>query len=214
MTNAKNIVPVREQRKAQTRRSLIKAAQKLFAEKGYDETTLEQVAELAGLHVQTLYRHFAHKHELAAAGDMDQLAEFRAAVRDPARTDTTFEFWREWVRASAQSVNHDGGEGYRLLIQQRYSPPMVSSDILRMGNEYEDLLTQSLARDFGMPEEPMGQPRLAAIMLWGANIRMMRLHAQGESSDLVKSAVSTVDAVEAHFAHLLLANQPHRKMRD
>jgi len=205
MNNANPAVPVREQRKAQTRSSLINAAQKLFAEKGYDETTLEQVAELAGLHVQTLYRHFAHKHELAAAGDMDQLDTFRVAVRDPARTDTTFEFWREWVRQSAQSVSHDGGKRYRLFIQQRYSPPMVSSDILRMGNEYEDLLTESLARDFGMEEEPMGPPRLAAIMLWGANVRVMRLHAQPDSLDLVTSAVTTVDAVEAHFSHLLLS---------
>ena len=86
--------PLREKRKAQTRASLIKAAQDLFSRKGYDETTLEQIAGHAGLHVQTLYRHFSSKQDLATAGDQDVLDRFRQLIEDPAREGNTFEFWR------------------------------------------------------------------------------------------------------------------------
>ena len=54
----------------ETRRKLVRAARQLFVSKGYDETTLEEIADAAGLHVQTLYRHFGTKQELARAGDI------------------------------------------------------------------------------------------------------------------------------------------------
>ena len=195
--------PLREQRKAATRARLIDSAARLFAENGYEETTLEQVADHAGLHVQTLYRHFANKHELATAGDKDQLASFRIAIRDPGRDDTTFEFWRGFVRKSAERVSRDGGRAYREFLLQRYSPPMVSTDLRRIGHEYEDLLSESLEKDFPVSQATLDTPRLAAIMLWGANAHVLRRHTQEEDYDLVASVVGAVDAVEAHFAHLL-----------
>jgi AcrR family transcriptional regulator len=46
--------PIRTQRKAENRERLIVAAQELFELKGYEATTLEGVAERAGVHTQTL----------------------------------------------------------------------------------------------------------------------------------------------------------------
>lgn len=148
--------PLREKRKAQTRRSLIRSAQTLFAAKGYDTTTLEDVAGHAGLHVQTLYRHFSSKQELATAGDDDLLLRFREAIESPDRSDDTFTFWREWVRAATDRVTQDdGGQGYREFLIQRWTQPLVSSQLVHIGHQYEDLLTESLARDFQMPADEM-----------------------------------------------------------
>ena len=41
--------PMREKRKAESRASLIKAAQQLFSINGYEETTLDEVAEKIGV---------------------------------------------------------------------------------------------------------------------------------------------------------------------
>lgn len=64
-----------DQRRA-TRRRIIDAAAALFIEHGYATTTLEQVAERAGVAVQTVYFHYGNKRtllkeavDLAAAGD-------------------------------------------------------------------------------------------------------------------------------------------------
>ncbi len=91
--------PLREKRKAQTRANLIQAAMELFANNGYQETTLEQVAEKAGLHVQTLYRHFRSKQELATATDQDLLDEFRSIITAPNRRGNTFACWRASTNA-------------------------------------------------------------------------------------------------------------------
>lgn len=44
------------------------AALDLFTEQGYDETTVAQIAERAGLTRSTFFRHFGDKHEILAAG--------------------------------------------------------------------------------------------------------------------------------------------------
>ena len=196
--------PLREKRKAATRSSLIRSAQTLFANQGYEQTTLEEVAEHAGLHVQTLYRHFANKQELATAGDHELLERFTRAIRDPERDANTFEFWREWVRKATERVTQDdGGEQYRQFLLQRWSPPLVSSQLIHIGHQYEDLLTESLARDFAMPAEGIGTPRLVAVMLWGVNAHLHRLHASQAEFDLAHEAVAVIDAVESLFGHLV-----------
>ncbi len=196
--------PLREKRKAATRTSLIRSAQSLFAQQGYDETTLEAVADHAGLHVQTLYRHFASKQELATAGDQEQLERFRRAISDPSRTDHTFDFWRAWVQnAVARITQEDGGRQYRDFLIQRWSSALVSSQLIRISQEYEDLLAASFTKDFGGTADNLEVARLAAITLWGANSRVQRLHANQKNYDFAQQTIAAVDTVQKLFSHLL-----------
>lgn len=50
------------------RERLVVAALNLFAEQGYDETTVAQIAERAGLTKSTFHRHFPDKRDVLAAG--------------------------------------------------------------------------------------------------------------------------------------------------
>jgi AcrR family transcriptional regulator len=50
------------------RERLVRAALDLFAEQGYDHTTVAQIAERAGLTKSTFFRHFPDKKEVLAAG--------------------------------------------------------------------------------------------------------------------------------------------------
>src|SRR5215470_4580637 len=47
---------------------LVVAAVELFAEQGYDATTVAQIAERAGVTKSTFFRHFSDKRELLVAG--------------------------------------------------------------------------------------------------------------------------------------------------
>jgi len=197
--------PLREKRKAATRKSLIRSAQVLFIKQGYEQTTLEEVAQHAGLHVQTLYRHFANKLELAAAGDEERLIRFRRAIQDPNQTETTFVFWRDWMlRAVTRLEQADGVENYREQMIELSGPAFVSGHLIRIGLEYEDLLTESLARDFNMPAQGIGTPRLVAIMLWGVHSHVIRSHAKQEGFDFTSEAIRVIDSVEELFGHLVV----------
>lgn len=50
------------------RERLVAAALDLFHERGYDETTVAQIAERAGLTKSTFFRHFPDKRDVLAAG--------------------------------------------------------------------------------------------------------------------------------------------------
>src|ERR1700726_3986437 len=50
------------------RERLVVAAVDLFTERGYDATTVAQIAERAGVTKSTFFRHFADKRELLVAG--------------------------------------------------------------------------------------------------------------------------------------------------
>ena len=111
--------------------------------------------------------------------------------------------YRHFASKQELATAEDGGQGYRAFLLQRWTQPLVSSQLIRIAHEYEDLLTESLARDFGIPADGVSTPRLVATMLWGVNAYVQRLHATQEEFDLVKELVGAIDAVEAQFGQLI-----------
>jgi len=57
-------VGLRERKRQQTRQALISAAMRLFEEKGYDETTVAEIAVAAGVSTKTFFNYFASKDEV------------------------------------------------------------------------------------------------------------------------------------------------------
>ena len=193
--------PLRERRKQRTRAALIDAAYGLFSTKGYDDTTLEEVADEAGLHVQTLYRHFPSKPDLAIAVDRNQIEHFRAAIDDPQRTGTTFEFWRDAIIRNAAELEAQtrGLEHYRELVRQTDRSPSVALRLHTIMDEYEDLLTTSLVVDFGMDPDRDRLPRLVACMLVGGNRDVVRRYAETGDFDLAEECVEVANSVALMF---------------
>jgi len=64
---------IRAERKRLTTRELILAGFDLFARQGYDDTTVEQIAEQVGISKRTFFRYFANKQDLVL-GDLDHTA--------------------------------------------------------------------------------------------------------------------------------------------
>ena len=60
----KRALSLRDEHKAHTERSLRDAALKLFASQGYDTTTIEEVAEKAGVSARTFFRYFPTKESV------------------------------------------------------------------------------------------------------------------------------------------------------
>ena len=55
---------LRERKRQQTRQALISAATRLFEDKGYDETTVAEIAAAAGVSTKTFFNYFASKDEV------------------------------------------------------------------------------------------------------------------------------------------------------
>ena len=78
--------PRRQQQAAATRQAILEAAQRLFEQRGYPATTMEQVAAEAGVALKTVYVAFATKSGLLRApgpapqGDQDRASVATALV--------------------------------------------------------------------------------------------------------------------------------------
>jgi AcrR family transcriptional regulator len=91
-----------------TRRRIVDAAAALFIQSGYTSTTLEQIAEAAGVAVQTVYFHFGNKRtvlkealDVAAVGDDEPIPVLERPWLQEARTATDPTRVVElWVKAS------------------------------------------------------------------------------------------------------------------
>src|SRR3954470_24421626 len=85
----------RGSRARETRRRIIAAAAELFIADGYGATTLEQIADRAGVAVQTVYFHFGNKRtvlkqavDIAAGGDDEPVAVLDRPWLERARAET------------------------------------------------------------------------------------------------------------------------------
>ena len=154
----------RAEKRQITRKALIDAATELLARNGIRATTLEAVAERAGLHVQTLYRHFSNKGELFAALEESLFLEQKALLEDPERQSSTLGV-RYGMDVAGLGSLHE--EGVKNALVSLTDPEWAGVHMLT-SYRYEDLLSEHLARELGCkPNDP--EPRLLAAMLqWGA----------------------------------------------
>lgn len=64
---------LRERKKAETRRRIQETALGLFLDKGYDATTVEEIAATVGVSHMTFFRHFPTKEAVVESDDYDPL---------------------------------------------------------------------------------------------------------------------------------------------
>jgi len=79
---------LRQRRREETKQALFDAAFALFAERGFDQVTMAEVAEAAGMSRSTAYRRFPTKEDVVLEVPLSWLAAFDQAA-DDLPTETT-----------------------------------------------------------------------------------------------------------------------------
>lgn len=200
--------PKRTETKNKNREQLVDAADRLFATKGYQHTTLSDVADRAGLHVQTLYKHFKNKDELAIASASSAIGHLKEHFDEASDGQSTFDVWRTFVSDSLAGLLPIGiGEHKREQLRAA-SSMMNDNFLLIVYSGYEDVLTEHLAADFQMDPKTNHLPRLVASMLWAGNeIALKRCAGLDTGEDvlndadaIVKETLAVIDDIENTFA--------------
>src|SRR3712207_6628936 len=100
MTVGEGSVGRRERRKAQTRAEVRAAAQRLFAERGFEAVTIADIAAAADVAVQTVFNHFESKEALFFDGRTPWVHEAVAAVTDRLPGSDPVAAYRAWLESA------------------------------------------------------------------------------------------------------------------
>jgi AcrR family transcriptional regulator len=180
----------RKQRRA--REHAMKISGELFRERGYDETSLEDIANEAEMSVSSLLRYFGSKERLALAHHIDHLEAFRSHLADEGKP--VLERWRAFIVDQAASLR--SFSSYHEERQLIISVPSLLRLLSRIQLDQQDELTAAFSREAGLdPEDDLYGRLLAALLVAGNEaVYIQWLRSKGEK-DLPEMCLAVVDFV-------------------
>jgi AcrR family transcriptional regulator len=137
-------------RRTDTRSRAQKVALELFAEQGYEKTSLREIAERLGVTKAALYYHFRSKEDIVHSFTDDYFAEFDALLswaKDQPRTEQS----RQEVLDRYVRLVMSGSQVFRFLEQNRASVETMEAGKERFARfrdrlgEFVDVLTDPAA---------------------------------------------------------------------
>lgn len=185
--------PLRERKKRRTRRAIIESAWALFERKGFEATTLDEIAEAADIHKQTVLRYFSAKEDIAFAGRVRLFQSFQENLAR--REGTVLEFWRAYIAQNSEPAGRE--EATRRWFEFIDSDTRLIAYQLRLNQQYQEVLSRAISLEAGVdPEHDILARSLAALLVAG-NSEAARLAARyGDGQSLPRFTVQVVDLAE------------------
>jgi AcrR family transcriptional regulator len=163
------VIDRQERRKRRTRQAIQKAALELFAERGYRETTINDIAERAEVAPRTVTVHFPAKEELLLDAEpftLDTLSE-RLAARRP--NESALEALRDWMATTMTAVETNASElDGRFWERRALRAHIINNEPELRGRSrasyypFERALAEAIGEDLGQSGNSL-IPRIAAL---------------------------------------------------
>ncbi len=176
---------LRERKRARTREEIVRAALRLFRRKGFEATSVEEIAAAAEVSPRTFFRYFPTKEQTVYSREGERLARFRAWL--PKGRITPWEAVRQTLLRLAREYMEARD---RILIEERLA---VASPALRAYERQHDLRWEELLAR-GLGGGFLGRAWAGAVVgALRAGVREWA--ARGGKGDLERIAAKTLDAL-------------------
>jgi AcrR family transcriptional regulator len=151
---------LRERKKQQTRQAIHSAAMRLFAERGFEATTIAEIAAAADISPRTFFAYFSSKEEAVFAKFEPAYENFDRALSERPPGTTALDALRTWIGQTAKKFSGDV-EYERLQAKLRRESPAVAACDLQHTRRFEQRLAEAVGEDLGEPADAL-RPRLVA----------------------------------------------------
>ena len=156
------VVPLRERTRRAVRKELQTVAIGLFLRQGFEATTVEQIAEAAGLSRRSFHRYFATKDDVLAAALEDTGAKIAAGIA--ARPDDDGP-WLALRRGFDDLVTSAGAEAVPMIRAMLHSTALSSSHAQKEASWQHAMSEALVPRLPDSPDRPLQARALAAAAL-------------------------------------------------
>ena len=123
------VVGRRERKRLETRDRILECAVSLFASRGYESTTIEDIGDCADVSRATVFNYFARKEDLVLAWFERRRAELAESMADGPEQESGTPKLRHGLRTIARLFEDDPGTG-RAMVRAwlRAGGPLLSPD--------------------------------------------------------------------------------------
>jgi AcrR family transcriptional regulator len=182
---------LRERKKQQTRDTIARVALQLFAERGYDETTLAEIAEAADVSPRTIFAYYESKEDILFCGEAAFLDLLKQKLDQRPPGTTTVDAIREFL----SSVPPPDDEA-RLRKKILTTSPALQMKIRARHAQLEPLLAESIAKDLGAGPDDI-RPTLIAASITAAFTTVRDRLFEAEVGEPIShdEAMRTIDQV-------------------
>ncbi len=160
---------LRERKKAEMRTRIADVATGLFARRGFDRVTVEEIARVAGVSKQTVFNYFAQKEDLVFDRADEIEAQMVAALRDRGPGVSAVEAFRAFTHAFWGRIADLPGDrpqaGFFTLLHETPALRMYGREMTARGLER---LTGVIAEEAEAAPGDL-RPRALAAALMGVN---------------------------------------------
>jgi AcrR family transcriptional regulator len=191
---------LRERKKQQTHDTIERVALKLFAERGFEQTTVADIAEMADVSPRTIFSYFETKEDILFCEESSSFERLKEMLEQRPPGTTTADVLRGFLSSVEP---HD--EAALLRKQVLMANPALG---MRMRARFESLLTESIARDLGGGADEIRSRLIAASINAAFTTMREQLEAGGEKPNH-EQALKTLDEV-LEFLRGGLAALEHR----
>ncbi|WP_433180226.1 TetR family transcriptional regulator [Actinoallomurus sp. CA-150999] len=188
---------LRERKKLKTRRAIAEAALRLFAERGYEETTIADITEAADVSPRTFFSYFPSKEDVVFAEIDERLAEVREGVARRPAGETPLESMRRIVFEMSDAIAAAHGEYGAVQIQLILERPSLQARALKRMHDLEQHVVERLTElspDIGEIDAIV----IAGALVGGMNAVIAHCRAQGYDPEATREAVDRALAIVEH----------------
>jgi AcrR family transcriptional regulator len=158
---------LRERKKRATRDAIAAAARRLFAERGFDDVTVAEVAAAADVSEKTVFNHFATKEDLAFAGGEARLTQLLADIAQRPAGTSVLDVFRTTTDAMIDGLATTTQDDDLFVVPRIIRGSRVLQERLTMGGEHESsALTAAIAKTTGADADDVIPAIVARTLSW------------------------------------------------
>jgi AcrR family transcriptional regulator len=155
---------LRERKRRQTRERLTRVAMALFLERGFEATTLDDIASAADISRRSFFHYFASKEDVVFAWQEESTAALIAAVAARPANESMLAAAENAISAMVRQL--EPGEAMAMAQLKRDNPALQARDQVKY-EKLERALAAALGKRAGHKTERL-QARLVAMIATGA----------------------------------------------
>ncbi|MGW2295472.1 TetR/AcrR family transcriptional regulator [Streptomyces violaceorubidus] len=162
------VLGLRETKKRETRQLISDHATRLFIERGFEHTTIAEIADAARVAKKTVTNYFPHKEDLALDHQDEFVAALAATVTSRGPGETPLTALRHAFLAAVAAHDPVAGFAGRPFARMIADSPTLTSCLRGLHDRREEALTAALAESTDTPPDDI-TPRTAATLLGGVH---------------------------------------------